>query len=688
MTSTEAILYAIGISCAGGLLVGLFSHRKVLAGWVNFLITAVSATFVLSGAAMVLLHGPSPAATIYALPQYGSALRIYVDGLSAVFLGLIATIAIFSSFYSIRYMTHYEDYGVGRFYPYFQFFIAGMYGIVATTDLMVFFCFFWQMMTLPSYALIRYEFKKRENVRAANKYLVMMEISCMLVMLGSYLLAGTSPLTLGGETLMRFDFDAIREHSGMVAGVSTGAGMFALFLFLIGFGIKAGMWPFGQMWLPDAHPAAPSPVSALLSGVMIKTGIYGLMRSFIWLMDPQGSNWYSPAIWGGGFAFLGTVTLFFGTMQALKQEQSKRLLAFHSIGQIGYIILGLGACLALLPAGKGNAGLTGLAAIGFYGALFHTLNHGLFKSLLFLNAGSMLYATGTQDLNRLGGLMKYMPLTALTALVASFSIAGVPLFNGFASKWSIYVSTILGSRQVGYLAFCGIFGIVTSALTLASFMKFFGVSFLSRMSNLVKEKLAKNTSLEVKPTMQIPQVLLALLCILLGLVPGLAYHLIDLSLRASNQGLAEKLVSTAPAQIGLVISLPAGSNAALLAPLAVGVVLVIMFLIARFISRLGAAERRAADVWLCGYVREGDVYRYGAHNLYTEVKRYFHWIGWDAAPSPRSQTRNEKQKIDFWESLTMAARDILSSIKKRFDTVIQRGMYRRITGYISTSILT
>lgn len=627
MTPTETILYSIGISCAGGLLVGFFSRNKLLAGWINFLITIASGTLALYGAAMTLLHGPGPATTIYTLPQYGSALRISVDGLSAVFLGLIATIAIFSSFYAIRYMTHYHDYGVGRFYPYFQFFVAGMYGIVASTDLMVFFCSFWQLMTLPSYALIRYEFKQRDNVRAAIKYLVMMEISCVLVMLGSYMLAGTAPVTIAGETLMRFDFDAIREHASRLGALPTGAGPFALLLFLIGFGIKAGMWPFGQMWLPDAHPAAPSPVSALLSGVMIKTGVYGLMRSFIWLMPSQGSDWYSPSMWGGVLAFLGTVTLFFGTMQALKQEQSKRLLAFHSIGQIGYILLGLGACLALLPAGKDDAGLTALAVIGFYGALFHTVNHGLFKSLLFLNAGSMLYATGTQDLNRLGGLMKYMPLTAITALVASFSIAGVPLFNGFASKWSIYVVTILGSPHVGYLPLCAIFGIVTSALTLASFMKFFGVSFLSRASKLVQEKAAKHTSLEVKPTMQIPQVLLALLCILLGLAPGLAYRLIHLSLAASNQGLAEKLLSAAPAQTGLVIALPAGSNAAILSPLVVGAILLIMFLIARFISRLGAAERRTSEVWLCGYVREADAYRYGAHNLYTEVKRYFHWVG-------------------------------------------------------------
>jgi NADH:ubiquinone oxidoreductase subunit 5 (subunit L)/multisubunit Na+/H+ antiporter MnhA subunit len=239
----------------------------------------------------------------------------------------------------------------------------------------------------------------------------------------------------------------------------------------------------------------------------------------------------------------------------------------------------------------------------------------------------MLYASGTQDLNRLGGLMKYMPLTALTALVASFSIAGVPLFNGFASKWTLYVAAILGSRHAGYLALCGVFGIVTSALTLASFMKFFGMTFLSRASTLVKDKAAANTKLEVKPTMQIPQLLLALLCLTLGLVPGLAYYLMQQSLAGGHQFLTAAMPGALPGHAAFSIALPAGSSAAILAPLAVGAVILLMFLIARFISRLGASERRAADIWLCGYIREADVYRYGAHNLYTEVKRYFGWVG-------------------------------------------------------------
>lgn len=626
LTSTQTITYAMGLCVIGAGVSLLFSWNKTLAGWVAFLFTAASSALALLTAAIGLLRGPEAAVTLLSLPQIGSSLRLYVDGLSSVFVLLIATIAIASAFYSIRYMKHYPEYGVARYYPNFLLFIAGMYGIVTTTDMMVFFCFFWQLMTLPSYVLIRYEFRKHANVRAANKYLLMMEIACALVMFAAYLLAGSGPVTVAGETLAKYDFDALRETVGGLLPAQGGTVVLGLVLFLVGFGIKAGMWPFGQIWLPDAHPAAPSPVSSLLSGVMIKTGVYGLMRSFLWLIPATSITDYPAQTWGMILAVLGTVTLFIGTMQALKQEQSKRLLAFHSIGQVGYILLGLGACVALLPAGRANSAVMALAAVGFYGALFHTLNHGIFKSLLFLDAGSMLCATGTQDLNRMGGLMKFMPITAVTTLIASFSIAGVPLFNGFASKWSIYVATILGSREAGYLAICGVFGIVTSALTLASFMKFFGAAFLSRTSKGVAERAASH-KLEVGWIMQLPQLALAGLCLALGLVPTAAYWLIQQALTRSSEGLGSILCDTVPASAGRWDGLTAAGGMALLAPLIVALMLFVIFVIARALSKLGSAEQRTADIWLCGYAREAEIHRYGAHNLYGEVKKYFGWVG-------------------------------------------------------------
>jgi formate hydrogenlyase subunit 3/multisubunit Na+/H+ antiporter MnhD subunit len=371
----------------------------------------------------------------------------------------------------------------------------------------------------------------------------------------------------------------------------------------------------------------------MLSGVMIKTGVYGLMRCFLWLVPAEAQAGFPLARWGLVVAVFGTISLFTGTMQALKQEQTKRLLAFHSIGQVGYILLGFGACMALLPAAGPEA--AALAALGMIGALFHTLNHGVFKALLLLNAGSMLQATGTQNLNKMGGLSRYMPLTAATALVASLSISGVPLFNGFASKWTIYVATVQGSHLAGYLAVCAAIAILTSALTLASFVKFFGASFLSRTSALVKEKAAGQRRLEVGMIMQIPQLLLALICLLLGIMPAIAYGLIQSALAASPHGFGQALGGAVAAPGHFWAGLSGVESRSLFVPLALLAVLGLAFLAAGFIAKLGGAPRRAATPWLCGYAREAESNRYVAHGFYGEIKRYFRWLG--GAPAPQME---------------------------------------------------
>ncbi len=613
MTATAALLYAIASLLVGAVLSLCAARARRVAGWIAFAATAGAGLLAGYAAALVLRSGsPAPSVSYAALPALGSSLRLSIDGLSAIFLALIALISVLAALYSVRYLDHYPDYGVGRYYPNFLLFVGGMYGIVTTTDLMVFFCLFWQLMTIPSFLLVRFEHRQKANVRAAWRYLLMMEVSCALVMTAAWLLGGSGP--------ERYDFDALAR---MVA-VTPSAGLtLALALFLIGFGIKAGMWPFGQLWLPDAHPAAPSPVSALLSGVMIKTGVYGLMRTFVWLVPASALDHYPSGAWGLTIALLGTITLFVGTMQALKQEQSKRLLAFHSIGQVGYILLGLGACLALLRPGTADPAVQSLAAMAFLGALFHTLNHAAFKSLLFLNAGSMLAATDTQDLNKLGGLMRYMPVTAFTCLVASFSIAGVPGFNGFASKWSLYVASVLGSAQAPYLALFGLVAILTSALTLASFLKFFGLAFLSRTSALVRERAVKG--LEVGALMGAPQIALAALCVLMGVVPALVLAFMSRGMAASAQG-AAVLLSARP-ELGRLGGIWAAQGAAVWSPIVMVVAVGLAVFLAMIVARLGAAERRQAEPWLCGYAAEAESNRYRAHGMYGEFKRYFGWVG-------------------------------------------------------------
>jgi formate hydrogenlyase subunit 3/multisubunit Na+/H+ antiporter MnhD subunit len=630
MTPEQSVVLAILICITGAALTLLVSRNKTAAGWLAFIFTAATAGVIISAVTHVLISGPGHQQEFPIIPQIGLVLRVYVDGLTAVFLLLAALISVPAALYSIVYMRNYEGYSMARYYPHFLLFLAAMYGLVSTTDMMWFFFIFWQMMTLPGYALIRFEHKNPANIRAANKYLIMMQIACAATMIGAELLAVTGAAASGSASL-KYDFDTVSANLPLMLSSRPGATALAFALFLVGFGIKMGMWPFGQFWLPDAHPAAPSPVSAMLSGVMIKTGVYGLMRYFLWLVPPAGQADYPLAQWGLIVALLGTITLFTGTMQALKQEQSKRLLAFHSIGQIGYILLGTGVCMSLLPAMGPNA--AALAAIGLFGSLLHVLNHGLFKALLFLNAGSMLHATGTQDLNKMGGLMKFMPLTAVTTLIASFSISGVPLFNGFVSKWTIYVAAVQGSGSAKYLAVFAVIAILTSVLTLASFIKFFGASFLSRTSALVTARAAGHGRLEVGWSMQLPQVALALACVLLGVVPVIGFRLVQLALNGSSQGYGAALAKAAPMQTGLWSGVEKFQSTALFAPLVLALVLGLMFLVVRVLSKLGSASRRAAVPWLCGYVREADCHRYSAHNFYGEIKRYFRWIG--GAPRPQ-----------------------------------------------------
>jgi hydrogenase-4 component B len=614
----NAVIGAMVLLVAGSVVTLALSINRRLCGWVSFLIVAAAGGLTLWASALTLLGAVNSPVVFASVSFLGSTLGFSLDGLSAIFAGLIAIVSILASFYSISYMDHYQDYHVARYYPWFMLFIAGMLSIVTVVDTVAFFFVFWQLMTIPSYALIRYEYRKSENVRAAIKYLVIMEIAGILVAAGSVVLGMAGSLHFGVQGISLFDFDSLRSRIAD-PGIAPHVVTVAVVLMLLGFAIKAGVWPFGVAWLPDAHPAAPSPVSALLSGVMIKTGIYGMIRTLFWLIPDPGVAGFPLSIGGAVIAVFGTVTLVLGTFDALKQEQTKRLLAFHSIGQIGYIVLGLGASLMLIGAGVDGRSLATLALMG---ALFHTINHAIFKSLLFFNAGTMLKATDTQDLNKLGGLFTAMPLTAITCLIASFSIAGVPLFNGFASKWTIYVATITGGASAPLLVVCGLLGILTSALTLGSFMKFFGIAFLSRKSTIVTQRMASGRSLEAGFTMQLPQVLLAVLCVALGVVPSLGYQVIGRALSNVSQGIVRTLPEFS-SNVGATLGISSSGGSALFMPLVIGAVIILLMMGAYVFSRLGSAPRRKADIWLCGYDAEADIHRYGAHNLYAEVKHLF-----------------------------------------------------------------
>jgi formate hydrogenlyase subunit 3/multisubunit Na+/H+ antiporter MnhD subunit len=630
MTPEQAVLYSIGICAAGAVVTLLLSMSKSLSGWLSFLTMAASGVLIVPRAVQVLSSGPANPHHPEALWEFGGyTLRLYIDGLSAIFLLLAVLIGVCAALYSIVHVEKFPTKSAALYHPFLLLFVGGMYGILSITDTMWFFCAFWQLMTIPSFILMLFESEKPGIKGAAFKYLIFMEAAMVAAMAGASMIAGGH----GAEPGLKYDFDVLAEGIPALVAANPGALTGCLALFLLGFGIKVGMWPFGQLWVPDAYAAAPSPVTALISGVMSKTGVYGLMRTFLWLVPADVLGQYDMSRWGMYLAILGTITLFTGTMQGLKQDDSKRLLAFSSVGQIGYILLALGACVALIPSG--DTRLLSLAAIAFCGGLLHAINHGIFKGLLFFSAGSLYQATGTQDLNRMGGLWKYMPVTGFAVLIASFGIAGVPLLNGFVSKWSIYVATVQGSMGAKYLAVCAIIAILTSAMTLAMYIKFFGVAFLSRQSKVVREQAAKQGRLEVGMSQQLPQLIMALLCIVIGLVPGAVYQMLGQVLNTSRQGFAGKLADANSMSAGVTSGLSAIGGGALYVPVVIGIVLALAFAFAYIFSKQGGSTRRSGDAWLCGYAREEDCYRYGASNFYGEIKRCFGWLG----GNPRPQTR-------------------------------------------------
>ena len=610
------------LSCLmGAVLCWIVGGRRRLAGWLAFGATVISSSLALYASGKALALGRVAPETFLRLERLGFGLTLHIDGLSAFFVLLIASIALPAVLFSIDYMEHYPDYSVRRYYPPLLIFLAALYGLVTTTDMMWFFFIFWQMMTLPGFLLIRFEHRRPENRRAALKFLIMMEIACALTMIGAQILAdlGSSvPAALVSPPGLKYDFATVSRSLPALLKTHPTAVAIAFALFLCGFGIKLGMWPFGQVWLPDAHPAAPSPMSAMLSGVMLKTGVYGIMRYFLWVIPLEDRALYPAWEWGAVMVVLGTLTLLTGTFQALRQERTKRLLAFHSIGQLGYILFGIGMAMMLL--GMDKKVLEPLAVTAFAGALLHTLHHATFKSLLFLNAGSVLAATDTQDLNRLGSLLRWMPWTGVAALIASLSISGVPGLNGFVSKWALYIAGIEGFPAASWLPVCTALAILTGAVTLVSFLKFFGAAFLGRTSTWVKEKAQQKGRLEVSGKMILSQWSLALMCLAAGVLPAVTFGLVTLALRATHEGLGSVFGTISPTSVTVLAGVRTVCNGVVVGALVI-LGISVGAAVAWALSRMGGARVRRVDPWLCGYATEEESMRYTAHGFYGELKR-------------------------------------------------------------------
>jgi len=392
-----------------------------------------------------------------------------LDGLTSFMLVMVNLVSFLIAIYSISYMVRYTD--KYRFYTLFMLMLAGMNGIIVTGDLFNLFVFL-EIASISSYALVAFG-TEAEELEASFKYAVMGSVASSFILLGIALLYSYT------STLNMADISQVlsSKSGGLIVS-------FVAVLFLAGFGLKAALVPF-HAWLADAHPSAPASISAMLSGVLIKVlGVYAIMRIFF---NVLGLNNIVLSI----LMTLGVISMLVGVILALAQWDFKRLLAYHSISQIGYIILGIGLGTPL----------------GILGGLFHLFNHSIFKSLLFLNSGAVDYALGTRDLQNMGGLKVKMPVTANTNLIASMSIAGIPPFNGFWSKLLIILACIQSGRMI--YAICAV---IASILTLASFMKVQKYAFLGK----INEKWAE--AKEVPWLMQLSMIVLAIICVAGGLL--------------------------------------------------------------------------------------------------------------------------------------------------------------------------
>lgn len=420
-----------------------------------------------------------------------------VDLLSSFFVFVISLITLFCSIYGIGYVKHYyKKYNIGALGFFYNLFILGMYLVVSASN-GLFFLIAWEIMAVASYFLVIYEREDKNNIKAGFLYLVMTHIGTAFIILAFLLLY---------KFTGSFNFETIKL--GIIL-IPLYVKDIIFVLAVIGFGTKAGIIPL-HIWLPSAHPAAPSHVSGLMSGVMIKTGIYMMIRLFLDILQPI------PAWWGFSLLIIGSISSLLGVLYALTEHDIKRLLAYHSIENIGIILLGLGSALSFY-----SLGLPSLALLGLIAALFHTLNHATFKSLLFLSAGSVINETHTRNMEEYGGLIKYMTQTALFFLVGSMAISALPPFNGFFSEWLTFQSLFQGISTLNIPArwvfiIAGSSLAFTGGLALACFVKAFGATFLARPRS-AEVVHAKESSLSLRIGMGA----LAILSLLFGLFSGI-----------------------------------------------------------------------------------------------------------------------------------------------------------------------
>ena len=502
------LFLGLALIMSAGVGAVVLSRRRRLADWTFGFLVALGAGTGLLAAARVLGGGTSRAVTIHpGLP--GGPWVAGIDALSAFFLVIVLGVGAVVAIYGTGYLAEERHRSVAAQHFGFSALLSSL-ALVVTARSALPFLIAWEAMSICGYLLVVFEHEQPEVRRSGLVYLVATH-------------AGTLALFLLFAVWGRYAADFTFDSLAAGASALPKQGAVVLLLALFGFGIKAGLVPF-HFWLPGAHSAAPSHVSAIMSGVVIKMGIYGLIRVGFLLG-------VTPVWWGWTIISLGLASGILGVLWALAQHDMKRLLAYHSVENIGIILLGMGVGWLGVSYGQPT-----IAAIGFAGAVLHTLNHALFKSLLFFGAGSVLRATGTREIDRLGGLARVMPLTWVSFLIGAAAIVGLPPLNGFVSEWTVYQALFRSGSAEGSirLAVLGAVGLaLIGALALACFVKVAGAVFLGTPRND-----GNRGAREAGLAMTTPMFVLASACAIIGMRPLLAFRpALDVgALLARNQG--------------------------------------------------------------------------------------------------------------------------------------------------------
>ncbi len=644
----------ISVSLAGTLLSIVTKRWERICRVAPFIAALAASVVGLALALEVLLGGGEPSFTIpTAVPALGH-FAFVVDRLSAFFVLTISSVALCVCIYSIGYTREYA----GRYSPatmglLFNVFLLSLF-LVVTASNAVLFLIMWETMSLSSYLLVTYENRDREKVSAGLLYFVMTHLGTAFISVAFIIMWLYTP----GEH--SFDFTAFR---GLGAGGLLPGAMrdLAFVILLIGFGTKAGLVPL-HVWLPQAHPAAPSNVSAMMSGIMVKTAVYMLVRCYFDFLEVTDS-W-----WGLVVLLVASISALMGVLYALMEDDIKRSLAYSTVENVGIIFIGLGAAMVFQSYYYAdpltNAHLADLAALALIAVLFHTLAHSLFKGLLFMGAGSVISATHTRDMEKMGGLAKRMRWTGILFFIGALSVSAIPPFSGFVGEWLMFQSLLLTQNindpMVNVLLPVAVAVLaLTGALAAACFVRIFGAVFLARP----RSKHAAEAK-EVPRTMLAGMGIAAGASVLLGVLSVFIIPVIDgVTSSVLGVSISSKLVN------GLVL-LPSTGEFSSMSPLVIGALLLfavpLAFLATRRLGGHHSVEQ--GDTWDCGTPLNSRT-EYSATGFSNPINRIFRSIY-----RPHTEVRTE------YASSTLVKRKITFSTN--IEPVFERYLYAPVATFV------